>query len=549
MLAQFAVWLEWLILLNGWGWGIRLLFGYKSNQDPVSSAIEQIWLNVLLGLAGLAWAGNALSLFWQVDVMAHYAALLIGLPLFINFVFWIRKQPITWKPNLWLISCGLLVCLACLIKAAAPSLSYDLGLYYIQTIRWVEAYGVVPGLANLHGRFGFNSSWHTLVALLNNGVASNSQYDGLNEFLLLGTSLFALAKINRGGAAGAAAIVLLVIAPLLLVEFLGAPAADLPVILVPYSVLLFILSSEKITPFHSWVVLVLCVFVVTIKLSSLPFLLLPIGLFLVKQKRNPIVVAVAVSLLYLAPWLVRFYMLTGYWVYPVTATGFSAPDWQVPPKILLNETEDIKGFARYYLSDESYGKPLTYVQLSQLSFVKWIPLWASQRTVWEFSLLGFAALAWGLTLKWLIRNKDSFVIWLIWGTATVWLLFWFFTAPSIRFSLGPIFMLLALGVYTITRNKSNTHTSILRNVTLGSCVAFLFVCRDTRAISQYWLFPSGWPIPKTVAMSGLNIVNVPIAGAAKEQCWDAPLPCPNRPKKPVAQRGQNLSQGFKYLHP
>ncbi|EMO63800.1 hypothetical protein LEP1GSC133_1179, partial [Leptospira borgpetersenii serovar Pomona str. 200901868] len=35
--------------------------------------------------------------------------------------------------------------------------AYDSGLYHIQSIKWIQEYSVVPGLANLHGRFGFNS--------------------------------------------------------------------------------------------------------------------------------------------------------------------------------------------------------------------------------------------------------------------------------------------------------------------------------------------------------------------------------------------------------
>lgn len=41
---------------------------------------------------------------------------------------------------------------------------YDTGLYHAQAIRWIEEYGVVPGLANLHSRFGYNSASFALSA-------------------------------------------------------------------------------------------------------------------------------------------------------------------------------------------------------------------------------------------------------------------------------------------------------------------------------------------------------------------------------------------------
>ena len=35
---------------------------------------------------------------------------------------------------------------------------YDLGLYYLKTIRWIEGFAIVPGLANVQDHLGFNQS-------------------------------------------------------------------------------------------------------------------------------------------------------------------------------------------------------------------------------------------------------------------------------------------------------------------------------------------------------------------------------------------------------
>jgi hypothetical protein len=40
---------------------------------------------------------------------------------------------------------------------------FDTGLYYLTTIRWAQDYPVVPGLANLHTRLGFNQSLFLFV--------------------------------------------------------------------------------------------------------------------------------------------------------------------------------------------------------------------------------------------------------------------------------------------------------------------------------------------------------------------------------------------------
>ena len=42
---------------------------------------------------------------------------------------------------------------------------YDSDLYHAQSIRWIEEYGIVKGLGNIHVRFAYNSSFFALSAL------------------------------------------------------------------------------------------------------------------------------------------------------------------------------------------------------------------------------------------------------------------------------------------------------------------------------------------------------------------------------------------------
>src|SRR5688572_18243661 len=52
-----------------------------------------------------------------------------------------------------------------LLINAGPIIMDDTESYHIQSIKWIQEYGSVPGLVNLHERFGFNSSWFSSVAL------------------------------------------------------------------------------------------------------------------------------------------------------------------------------------------------------------------------------------------------------------------------------------------------------------------------------------------------------------------------------------------------
>jgi hypothetical protein len=42
----------------------------------------------------------------------------------------------------------------------------DAGLYHVGTVRWIQSHAIVPGLAHVDGRFGFNSSSFLFLAML-----------------------------------------------------------------------------------------------------------------------------------------------------------------------------------------------------------------------------------------------------------------------------------------------------------------------------------------------------------------------------------------------
>jgi hypothetical protein len=54
--------------------------------------------------------------------------------------------------------------------AVAEPMDGDAGLYRIGSINYASAYEIIPGLANLHDRFGFNSSLWPFAAFTGNGI-------------------------------------------------------------------------------------------------------------------------------------------------------------------------------------------------------------------------------------------------------------------------------------------------------------------------------------------------------------------------------------------
>jgi hypothetical protein len=67
----------------------------------------------------------------------------------------------------------------------------DTGMYFVPTVRWLEAYPIVPGLANLFVPLGHNFSYFLYVALLDGGPFGGRPWHIANGLLVL--ALFARA--------------------------------------------------------------------------------------------------------------------------------------------------------------------------------------------------------------------------------------------------------------------------------------------------------------------------------------------------------------------
>src|SRR6267142_2319549 len=94
-------------------------------------------------------------------------------------------------PTLKLANVFLVFLAAALIafRSAAPTEHYDTGLYGAQAIRWFSAYPLLPGLGNVIGQLGFNSSIFLCMAALNHGPWRDLMHHFFVGFLL--AALFA----------------------------------------------------------------------------------------------------------------------------------------------------------------------------------------------------------------------------------------------------------------------------------------------------------------------------------------------------------------------
>jgi hypothetical protein len=75
---------------------------------------------------------------------------------------------------------------------------YDLGLYYLKTIRWTESFPIVRGLVNVQPHLGFNQSAFLVASFFDSLVPNRmglSLIGGILPWLGLSLSLFAMVRI------------------------------------------------------------------------------------------------------------------------------------------------------------------------------------------------------------------------------------------------------------------------------------------------------------------------------------------------------------------
>ncbi|MBD2577585.1 hypothetical protein [Oscillatoria sp. FACHB-1406] len=170
---------------------------------------------------------------------------------------------------------------------------FDTGLYHFGSIRWMEKYGAVPGLALINSKFGFISSWFALAAPLNPESLGSHVTAVTNGFVLLlaifqlGASLARIIK-GEGNIADGLSVIFLAIAIFLMrfTTFMSAisisPSPDIPVIILTGMIawtMLLIASYDTASLFTAnlrtdarAIPLILATGAVTIKLSALPLL-------------------------------------------------------------------------------------------------------------------------------------------------------------------------------------------------------------------------------------------------------------------------------------
>lgn len=440
MFSVILIWLYMLFTCYVTGFAcIRILSGKEAYQCRKETSY------LYAGIGAVTVYAQLFSIFWKVGLMANLILLLICILCVVVF----RKQflenlhtcRLTISPIRAVFILVLLLVFA--YGTSTGIIHYDTGLYHAQSIRWIEEYGVVPGLGNLHSRLAYNSAAFCLSALYSMAFLGGQSYHccaGFLAFLLALVCMEAFTKerMKRPRLSDFARLIA-VYYLLIIFDEMVSPASDYFMVLLVFFIIirwLELIEREETLYLPYALLSVLGAVVLTVKLSGALILLLVLkpAFMMIKEKRGKEIFRfLGMGILTVLPFLIRNVILSGWLFYPFTALDFFTFDFKIPKGMAEYDAREIQVYGRGFSDVERYGEPV----------MDWLPEWignldGTNKVFLAMALGGVILLILLAAYAVLKKRKDMADFLHVAGTLTVCFLFWLFSAPLIRY--GCVFL-------------------------------------------------------------------------------------------------------------
>ncbi len=328
--------LSWLyIFFTAFSFGVAFSKALRLQQyDAV--------LTPILGLFSITLLATAWAFFGPIAIAFHAFLTLLSI------LFWYRNKAVfitLWQTTLFKINSFsfpakiLFIVSSFFILAQSAALPFiiDNESYYIQTIKWINEYGFVKGLANLHLFLGQTSGWHITQSV----YSFSFLYDGFNDlngFCMLLGNLFAFQKLHSYFTKGNRMDLVFGLLPLtyaFLFQFISSPSPDFPIYIFAFILFSVYLKGDSTT--DSFILItILSLFAFFIKVTTVVLLLFPLILLIrnFKALKQAVFPVVSLSFLVLILFVAKNIMLTGYPLFPLVTFGLCYMDYTVPIMIM-----------------------------------------------------------------------------------------------------------------------------------------------------------------------------------------------------------------------
>ena len=453
--------------------------------------------SLLMGFAVMTALSGYYSLFAGVGIVANIIMLILCV-IFVVVDFDDYKKALGLHnsksfivSNAFIVIISILLIAFCLYFTAYGHFDYDSGLYHAQSIHWIEKYGVLPGLAYMQTRLGFNSSFFCISALYSFHDFGQSLHS-LNGFmmaviLIKGAAGIVMSFTSKEGNNLASNDDLSVSKSGKVISFLRKLLTfDNFINLVPF--LYFAMVCYELTSPTTdcasncliiWIILtwsaemcgksgiltnsvnkkneaselftysflsVMAVFLVSIKLSVGVIALLVIhpAVKLIKEKKiKDIIIYMVTGIVLVAPYFIRNAIITGWIIYPFPAIDIFNFDWKIPLSGVQYESNEVIVWARYTKD----------VALIDQKMSEWLPIWWQEQgqinryiTTSAFigCILSAILIVKGAIIKKIRHESGSRLFFM--AIMFISFTFWMVSAPSNRFGYAYIITVSLMGI-------------------------------------------------------------------------------------------------------
>ena len=546
-----------IVTMISWLWiGVAsFLFGFAGLKLLFFRKKEMIWgidLCFISGLCILTVYAQIFSLFYKVGALA--SAILLCLCVGIVIVFFRDVKQYLWKQirslKPWIVIVSAIVGLICLQLTVQYAIHYDTDLYHAQNIRWIEEYGVVKGLGNLHNRFAYNSAFFCLQALFSLKFAMNRSLHTMNGFITVFMLIWAVVSMNMFHRKKIVTSDLFKVGIVFYVVYtearfvVSSSGSDiLALTLVMYISAKWCELMEENSKEEKvyWLLCLLAVWAATVKLSAGMLVLLAVypAVQLIRKKQwKTIAWLVGCGLIILLPFLVRNVLISGYLVYPYASIDLFSVDWKMAKSAVLEDNREIR----------AWGRTMTQRALYDAPFSVWFPAWynsliTSYRVMFWSSVLGLVGTIF-YTVRCIRKSHQWYRLNLLLVSAAG-LILWFCGAPLIRY--GVIYLLLLPIMFT-GMLLENIRLKELSAAGMTIMLAYSFI-----TIGQFALWygrpPFKFPLDyseREVIVSEVDGVQIYVAGKTDQVGYHYFPGVPNQGRLDVIElRTGRLEDGFR----
>lgn len=377
MLSVALIWIYVLTISYVLGCAVsrwsESFFGYRIMYTPsilfAGFVVETVYAQIFSIFAGVSLGANVVLICICVLYLAfpnHWAD------------FRLRLSKIKEAKHKW----SYLVLFVLMAYGASRGIiHYDTSLYHAQAIEWIEKYGLVKGLGNLHCRLAYNSAAFPLSALFSLHFITGQSFHvmaGMFAFVLSLEALKIVEIKKRGRLALSDYGRIMAIYYLFnIFDEMVSPASDYFMVLTAFFIILRFLTllEEKVTEQTPYGLLsLLGVYLITLKLSAALILLLTIwpACFLIQQKKGrQIAIFIGSGIAIAIPYFIRNVFISGWLVYPFTSIDLFSVDWKIPKEIASYDAKEIQVYGRGYADVSRFYEPVT----------TWIGTWFRNQSV------------------------------------------------------------------------------------------------------------------------------------------------------------------------